>query len=269
MSEEGGHRQKLSLSGMDGRLEHTPGQENSRYRRDQPDEEIAEQAVEFWKWLQRQNIQVHQWIIAIFTIVIAFSSIGYGIVTLLQWSAMKESNQITRDSLTTVQRAFVNPSASVGAIALAPLDAKGEASYLQFSVPFINNGNTPAVEMAFYCNARVFDHELTGADDLRDFDSNRKYSVYLAPRGETNCYTDIFIPASDIRRAEQSGSSPLYIYGWATYKDVFGVLHKLKFLYRMSGTTMKDPLTGDPNSHFNFIIPGLHNCVDQECDVRK
>jgi hypothetical protein len=49
----------------------------------------------------------HNAIIAFFTALIFIATAAYAVIAILQWHTMRESNEINRDALESVQRAFV------------------------------------------------------------------------------------------------------------------------------------------------------------------
>src|SRR5947209_11029534 len=78
-----------------------------------------------------------------FTGIIAISTVVYAIVAGLQLTALLESNRINRESLQSVQRAFISFQ-GINQDTIIERSALGETEDFHFAVNMMNTGNTPA-----------------------------------------------------------------------------------------------------------------------------
>ena len=168
----------------------------------------------------------------------------YTSIAAVQSCQMHESNRLTRDSLVSVQRAFVNFSPNVGVLRQAGTSPGPDAAGLYFSVAMSNSGDTPTREMFDHCNAQVLSEPMPGNFSFPDIGDRRKIQVVLAPKQQISCSTDGFITADEIRKV-QSKRAFLYLWGWATYRDVFPETrrHRTEYCFELTKWG-SDPLKG-------------------------
>jgi hypothetical protein len=176
-----------------------------------------------------------------------------------------------KDSLVSVQRAFVNfdPTPSITR-QLGPIpdaDAYGET----FSVRMTNIGNTPTRDMFDSCNAAVFPDKLAPDFAFPDIARNVRIRVVLPPKGSINCTHGGYIPAQQIKEVESlEHPKNLYLWGWARYRDIFpgSPAHISKFCFRLSNWN-GNSLSPKENGTMVFELCPFHNCSDDECETEK
>lgn len=228
----------------------------------------AEPADRNSKWLHHTACEKStEIVIAIFTVVLAVFTgclIGVGI---FQW-------RVTREAMIAGGRAFVF------AIDIYPLwrrNDDGSHSWI-FRPAWKNSGDTPTKHLVFHTACVVRDSPLPAGFNF-DYPTADIGRGLLAPDGilyggaapKPNVSQ---ITVRDIIEV-QNGLKYIYLFGWATYSDVFAEnkLHITRFCWRID--PLGDPTAFDPNSkpgqpgHMQFIT--LHhpegNCADEECNA--
>jgi len=270
------HRATGTLSG-----ERQPEQRDPINDADKPadtgrEPEPAEIMMRIWEFIRKPEHS--NAIMAVFTVVIAFSSIGYGIVAWCQWSAMKDSNKINRDSLTSVQRAFVTFQGVQ--LDTPPVSMKPRTIAWVFSGVVENSGVTPAINKIEY---------FTGSNELRGEPSEEQFvgSEKDRPIGEIG--PKVTKRVGQVIKQEdfvlggfsllQIGEEPfhkflashdVFVWGWVAYRDIFPTTppHVTEFCEHMTGVmAINSPQGLVPKLQFSECRQ--HNCVDDHCSDYK
>ena len=166
-------------------------------------------------------------VIAILTLVIALSNIGYDVVASRQLGAMKESNDINRENVESVQRALVSYSGS-------PLPIQRLTGNRVSKITLIFRWGNDGVTSAINCKSRV--NWITIPDDLPDnfsfpdIGSFKPKQFYIPPKGVANAPADIDI---DWLKKTNTGTYRRFTWGWITYDDIF---HGTKSISQNSAT---------------------------------
>jgi len=221
----------------------------------------------FSKWWQswRQTTIANK-AVAMASIIVAVATVVYAVVSSFQLSALRKSNRINRDALESVQRAFVNysPTSEIGTEI-----AGGRVVAWWPRIPIINSGTTPVRNLTE--NGTYFTSPSEITEDFAFPDRHNPEHGSLGPR-DTMTYEIGPIPITDIQKL-YSHQAHIYVYGWATYNDIFNLtkLHKTEFCYELRLNTIAGDVT-DPKyllpGRFNLCPKGLHNCADEECDKK-
>ena len=185
------------------------------YRADQPDEEIADLAEEFWAWAKREPL-APQWITAIATCALVVLTFSAALIYGCQLQKMSEADSIGDRNLTSVQRAFVSSDPSLGFERLAPPDIKtGEANNLLFHVRLANYGNTPTLKLRFYCHAEALHQILSSDYSFHDFEPDRGYPADLPPKGNILCFSDENVSSDNFKDIYvPAKKTNIYVWGW-------------------------------------------------------
>lgn len=174
-----------------------------------------------------------------------------------QWQVMKVQTQLTRDSLTMIQRPYVFLSQTNFLFHHDP--DKGEYWY-SFYFVLINSGNTPtknlSVQIGYY-----FEKDPLPNDFTYNF-SDEPESFVIAPRG--NITLSGLILTEDDLSAVQKGSKHFYVWVKCTYFDFFEdtPIHTMKFccsIGRVMGN-LKNP--GGEVINIPFPFYGNYNMAD-------
>jgi len=155
-----------------------------------------------------------------------------------------EANRINRESLQSVQRAFIIFTMDFTIVRLANEDGKTVAWRFQLAIE--NTGNTPAKEVRNYTNWRCELSEdfpfpdLDDAGNLITVGSGNTLPVWVAGKSKIFSFPHD-ISHEYIRRAEQ-GQGHLYFWGWASYRDVFEgtPVHHTEFCYEVLVLGIRD-----------------------------
>jgi len=199
------------------------------------------------------------------------------IIAIFRAGVWRIAQQQTSDAR-AVQRAFVFP---VGAkiittgpklvgkaeevIAGAPSGIKIADALLE--VQFENNGDTPARELRITGNSCLRDGYLP--DDF-SYPIKKDASVMVAPPKShwgIRILTDAkkvaqFLPPASADVPMPIPKKLLFVWGIATYDDVFGDSHVSQFCYRYNGYFVEH---GSGQISFTFEQCPRHNCTDKDC----
>jgi hypothetical protein len=225
-------------------------------------------------WHRPLDIPITEWLVAFFTLVIMVSSIVYTVYAKRQWKVMRESNKITRDSLISVQRAFV---------------AFSQIKYNRFDNPiptgeqwtfdgeFINSGTTPAIQAV---QRFVVDELPNGLSEDRfagDFSEQKSNVGTVGPKAP---YTvgpalkaDSFVFGQPVDLKHPERIRPLkierhiYFWGWAAYRDIFPDTprHLTEFCAVLNGISV----SRSGQIQLTFVKCPEHNCTDEYCNDYK
>jgi hypothetical protein len=221
-----------------------------------------------------------------FALVAALGSMSAVFVGYWQWSAMRENNKISRESFTSVQRAFVTISSFDTPIRLGDVPGQpGKLVKYWWFIPNIrNNGNTPTKDMQYFVGAtcpREMTWSMPGrmaiACDFTRQDILDPVDIFQKPAFKDMGSAAILGPQSAIGLGgigitENSiqailNGYQMYLFGLVYYHDIFPDTpqHITKFCYQI-GANRSD--NDEIVSSFGFCTHW--NCADDECkDDRK
>jgi hypothetical protein len=171
----------------------------------------------------------------------------------------KSAADTARASLVSVQRAFVTFSTAINYFGNVDPRTHKIVTW-GFSVPI-----TRGMRM----RARVYPSDIVLPDnfDFPDVAEQKTANIVLGPRQTT--WTDQFgnVSPATINGVKLYRTKHLYLYGWATYRDVFDntPLHVTKFCYDLKNFG-PDPFTGSGPANTFYAACPRHNCTDEECD---
>ena len=153
---------------------------------------------------------------------------------------MKEANQINRESLQAVQRAYAQfPYVAKENVNVARLlDAStGNTAGWRFYLPLDNTGNTPAYDLRVHVNFTNVDGTdgLPGDFTYPDYGSTDEPQPPLTIGAKARIYSSPLDISHAIMRKLQLKESRLFFYGWANYRDVFEgtTIHRSEFCYEL------------------------------------
>jgi hypothetical protein len=210
----------------------------------------------FWKKLDSYRFIAE---LAILLVTIRIACIYSG-----QLKQMIESNRINRDSLYTVQRAFIVydgvehdiVNAVIGVQKIVPL---GKA--FRFYAKWENSGNTPAIEVVqgFGVAGRQPGKVSEESFLLEGQENEPQFSTSFAgPRTPVTSRIH-YMPASFANVSE----SERYFFGWTYYRDTFPNTkpHVTEFCEHI------DTVETAPHDAYRFTLSQCseHNCVDEFC----
>ena len=265
--------------------------------------------VPVWRWV-RHDARASDWIIAIFTVVIAvvgylqyteLASSGYQTDRMIrlyrqqvaqlakqtsdthrlakaagnQVVGIKESNRINRESLESVQRAFITYKGTQSERMIVP---PGKYVHV-FSPVFENSGTTPARAAigAFDCAP----HLSSEPNEAMFKGTKARWSTIMTigpkaiqnPGNKHMDETDLWLrdlgddPITRLQKAIWMPRS--FVWGWVVYKDVFQRTppHLTEFCEELNGATAVSP---GGKVIFDYLKCAHHNCTDEDCpDYRE
>ena len=197
--------------------------------------------------------------VAVWGLLVAFA---VAVVYFFQLRAMQESNKINRESLESVQRAFVvfSPNAEVG----TTVDQNRKVIAWQAHVPLKNTGSTGTKRLRD--NISLYTSKTPMPEGFTFPDTSDVIAGVLGPKDETQLRTKN-IPIGDVILTQQA-LAHIYVYGWAAYRDVFpqSTPHLTMFCYELFPNTIPgDPTSIDYKLAGSFSTCKEHNCQDEEC----
>lgn len=232
------------------------------------DDETAEWTIRGYR------MKITDFLLAIFTFLLVCVGIGQGVLlcftntnTQEAAKAAQKSAEIAERALIAGQRAFISYKIERS----ANIDPQtGIITHWVFTLIWYNSGQTPTKNMKNHVNIGLFKKEISSDWNFPDvWDDNipkaERVGVPLgtAPKDSTRGQA-VAISVADLGDVI-SGKKFLYLWGWASYNDVFPntKLHIARFAVRV--LVGGHPLDQD---HISFSFPFLktYNCSDEECE---
>jgi hypothetical protein len=233
-------------------------------------------------WHKPLGIPITDWVVALLTVVIAGSSIIYTVYAKRQWKVMQESNEINRESLTSVQRAFV----SFQRFEYFRLQDADNPNVHNWDVlaDFDNNGATNATDVIGILQIQELSAEPT--DEQFRGPYTHFPAIAIPPKATRAERIPRPIPEPLIFGIDlgpvitaKSGTRTyfnrnLFVWSWVYYRDVFPKTkpHVTEFCNQLTGinfvTQNYNPLPGQSTAgNLNFSYAGCrsHNCDDEQC----
>lgn len=211
--------------------------------------------LEVWKFMGEV-------IIIIITFYIA--CIYYG-----QLNQMIESNRISRESLQSVQRAFI----TVNPVPEMQTEKTGNSQIMFFNFWMENSGVTPTKKLSAHVNWAKSNKGLPLPPDFtfpdQNIDESQDSTVsVVGPKGRFPLIVGP-IPKEFMEKL-YNREVRLFVYGWVRYNDVFEntPLHIVKFSYELVGIPGTVRLqNGQEGQGIQTRVNGLRfNCYDEECN---
>jgi hypothetical protein len=226
---------------------------------------IPVEIKEFLSWTH----QNHNAITAFATVGILTATVIYTGFAILQWIALRDSNDINRQSLQSVQRAYVTCNDIEEIINTAVVNGIKEHVW-KFSAKCENSGTTPAISEIAYFNGDNLPNEPTGEQFIGPPKSHRPISV-IGPKspvevGELH-KMDSFIlgnePFSSIGLVEPQH---VIFWAWVAYRDVFPGTkpHVTEVCQKLFGLA-SNRIFPNPSIGFSLLNCETHNCTDEYC----
>jgi hypothetical protein len=181
-------------------------------------------------------------------------------------SANDESLQISREALTSVQRAFVYPRPDVQSV---PPDTV-QRGQVRMQIVWENSGSTPANAVTIHVSHHFSPTPLPQNFDYPDYWDQGVPHVstptYIPPKGSTA--SDMMSLSKEEIMGILGGRLRYYIWGWARYRDVFPSTprHLTEFCYEVEVV----PLDSNHSQPAGIRLENCkqHNCSDEECKSR-
>lgn len=259
-------------------MKNQPDERGKKENRDEPADrgkQPSRPPEQAWLGRKFKEATLAEWAMVCFTLVIAATTVVYTIYSRRQWSALLESNAINRESLQSVQRAYISYQ-GIRENTLYERTAGAMKFFgFQFFADTLNSGNTPAGIIDQYFNIKKLPDEPT---EVEFTGSPRRAMESIGPRAP-NMIGSVRIPPSAFGikgivtmgtlRSELVRNTNIYAWGWITYRDVFPKteVHLTEFCQQMVAMTAKlGGSTGSlPQWNFQFRQCARHNCADKGC----
>lgn len=226
-------------------------------------------------------------IVAAFTVVLAISTIGLWFATIGLYQAgerqietsrqiasiqaeqtrasvreARRATNISEQSLTTLQRAFVFPNDFIP-MGMIPF-ANGLAIRTRFK--WHNNGATLAKNVRWHVSWEHWETDIPADFLFPDRgDPPNEHPIYVAPHSDL-LSGPIDIPIMIIE-ATRVGQIRTFIWGWMTYDDIFDDTpsHITRFCWEIK-VAGADPYQGVGHMELATSPHPRYNCIDDDCD---
>jgi hypothetical protein len=182
--------------------------------------------------------------------------VGVGVFQVfLLWrtlAAIRRQADLMENSLVAVQRAFV----CCKGVEISSRMADG----WNLGIRWENSGTTPTKGLEMHVNWASMNKPIPNGYDFTD--SRPHVPFVLGPKDTTWC-GPLKIPVQDLVGVQQ-GTHHVYVWGSATYMDVFPGTpkHITKFCWKITGV-VGDPAT--QNAILHYAAHHEHNCADDDC----
>jgi hypothetical protein len=249
-------------SQTDGRTEVSPELDTNAPKETASKPEDGEEIPLKSDWHKPLDIPITEWLVAFFTLVIMASSIVYTVYARRQWKVMRESNKISRNSLESVQRAFV----STRRVEVTPIPDKqpNQVAGVQIDIGWENNGTTPAKSLTQHISTKWDDKPLPSdfgfPDEWMAGNEHTSKPTYLGPKGSLG--GGIFIVPAVVLKQIQDGQRYVSYWGWVRYRDVFKNWHVTEICFELKSN---GPMNSANTFPFRLDSCSRHNCIDEDC----
>jgi hypothetical protein len=172
---------------------------------------------------------------------------------------MKAENLATTEQFVATQRAFIYLNKFDIAGVPNPADSTRGIGSWRIAFTWSNGGDTPTKYMKQRVFSKLFHGPMPATFKLYD-SKDKAYEMYVGAKAD-NRGSPIDIPAPDMD-AVRAHTGRLYLWGWATYYDVFPgtKMHQTRFCSEIT-----DFLQEGANNRLLTSNCDRGNCTDDEC----
>jgi len=197
-----------------------------------------------------------------------FVGVLVAIIYFFQLREMIHSNEINRESLQTVQRAYMVVESEPRALTPERDIKTGVVTAWHFQTMMENVGNTATQGLNYHTNLAVWSGPLPSDFTYPDLDANGKPCRIHAPQAECAVVYAVAGPkvvlwSHDISLPKEmtdkiKDGAHIYAYGWVDYRDVFAWTprHRTEYCYEVTSVGPVGPSFGNCPAH---------NCTDNDC----
>lgn len=195
----------------------------------------------------------------------AWTALFTGVLTVFTYKLYQVANAANETSREG-QRAFVSFS---GITPLANLTDPTRATRLglEVQVKWSNSGTTPAQDALGAASAQLWASELPDGFDFKDLPGVKGQTLAIGPKGEGALSMQLPV---NLLASQRAGTSRLYVWGWAVYKDIFSddPDRLNEFCTEVTHVAIPaDKTMEDPNANVGWALAqcNRHNCYDEDC----
>jgi hypothetical protein len=230
---------------------------------------IEQTAEDASRYSNEQKHRTRQLRVAVILNFITLGTAAVGFFGLLylhgQLNQMTVSNEISKESLVSVQRAFV---VFIGAVYGTKIsdDSGKHAVAMRLNAPWQNSGNTATKDAISQVNWISLPQGLPGNFTYPDIGNIPKSQFALGPKVMGN--TTMFVPIDYFQAALQK-KTRLFVYGWFTYRDIFsGTPTRLsEFCDEIINVKSDAPMSNaKANASWDVSLCPAHNYYDEQCE---
>lgn len=212
-------------------------------------------------------------------VITALATIAIAVFTLALVLVSNRQARLTKEAFVGDKRAFVFP---IDLKYDRSKDTGSDTYSWRFRPVWRNSGATPTMGLRIHTSCELLNSELPNSFRFDQAITNIGFGVVLPPMQEMLGGIAPASPRSPISTQDlidvQAGKKFLYIWGWATYRDIFQgtAEHLTRFCWTVT-------CTGNPRSYnpgivlitssteldeqfgFTYAQHTIGNCVDDEC----
>ena len=192
-------------------------------------------------WHKPLDIPITEWLVALFTLVIMVSSIVYTVYARKQWRIMRESNNINREGVEAVQRAFVSFRPEVQPFYKTDKDGSTKVVAWEFAVPLKSSGATAPKDLLDHVFIEVLPDAMPSNFNFHDLEGGEpavitpnESIIYVTPTISSTEHSSTFrmirsahwTAAATMERVRGPQTRPLVVDGvYVNYSAWLGVWH--------------------------------------------
>ncbi len=198
------------------------------------------------------------------TVAIAFFTWSLTQSTRKQWQASNRQADIAEANLTRLNRPFVFPGQLQ---AIPKINPNNDIFAFDLRLEWKNVGSTPAKDAKFHIS---WEHFLNDIPDDFGFPEHGKASgvtMYIPAKDSTQSAPMLMDVC--VARAAWAKQIRLYLWGWITYEDVFGLFENKKYRTQFCWEMIlegNDPYGKQGQLEWRCTSYPRYSCVDEECE---
>lgn len=211
--------------------------------------------------------------INLFTLALVAATVFLGVMAVSAERTAKRAADAAQQSADTARRALIAGQRAFVSVTYNKYPNRDPVSDQingwAFSVHWRNAGDTPTRNLVNHTNILVSDTEVPPAwgfpDDWGNTPPDKRHGIPLGAAPRAAVESDMHYITLAEAEAATAGKKFIYLWGWATYNDVFPntPLHVTRFAVQIA-------MTGDARNadrvSVRFPFLPRYNCSDEECD---
>lgn len=241
--------------------------EEARHNKQQQETKVSAE-IRFTQEAEKKRDEEHkqqlsiQIVVAATTAITALAAIVYATIAAYQLNEIRQSNNINREALVSVQRAFVNIGKNMQD---NPIIVPGHAGIQgwEFRPRVANSGVTPTRNAESHANFVLWLGPLPENFPFPDLGQLAETPFVLGPKEDTTGPL-LTLSSAQVRQVRER-KALLYFYGWISYQDIFPETPRHVSMFCIQLTEIRGELKPNTSYQFLWALCPRHNCADDEC----
>lgn len=207
----------------------------------------------------------YTWVLALFAGLQFLALLGQIVFLLLAFRESRRAGNTAEQAMIVSNRAYVHYG---GCIWISHRAWEDQHLFWRIRPAWLNSGNTPTRNLVVLVNYQLRDNPLPADFDYTIAQTGPRIPAGIAPKNKIESWA-YDLNGTDLRMV-QDGKKYFYVYGVATYRDVFTGTPEYVTRFCVEASN----ITGDPEKpwhkdenpmHIAFRVYGAHNCEDGDC----